>query len=164
MPLPIAAGPRDERLFAAASDGRDYLVAYLFSQYDNAVIATKHVLREGQLDGTTAAGDGTIIARGEASTIALSGDAAGYWSAYSSSGFSNLLRLDKRGAPASSAMTFAAAASSATVGRLPGGAVRILYALPVDDGVFAGTTMVFSRFAGDDGLRDDRQRRHAAGH
>ena len=134
--------------------------------------ATKRVLREGQLDATTAADVGTIIAAGPAYSIALAGDAAGYWSAYatgradaySSNGNSNLLRLDKRGMPASSALPFASALSSATVGRLPGGAVRILYSLEIDDGVFAGTTMIFSRFAGDDGLADNRFRQRAAHH
>jgi hypothetical protein len=129
-------------------------------------------LREGQLDGTTAAGDGTIIGHGPAYSFALLGDATGYWSAYaaghadtySSNGISTLLRLDKRGTPASFAVTFTPTLSSVALGRLPGGAVRLLYARPVDDGVFAGTTMVFSRFAADDGLADDRSRRRAAHH
>jgi len=167
-PLPIATGPRDERLFAAASDGRDYLVAYQLDQSESAVIATKRVLREGQLEGTTAADAGTIIARGEAYSIALSGDATGYWSAYaagywdaySSTGNSDLLRLDKRGTPASSAVTFTATLSSVALGRLPGGAVRILYARAIDDGNFAGTTMVFSRFAEDDLSPRSRAVRH----
>ena len=171
-PLPIATGPLDEILFAVASDGRDYLVAYQLNPSNGFVIATKRVLREGQLDGTTAAEDGTIIARGAASSVALSGDATGYWSAYAAgswngmylNGNSNVLRLNKRGMPASSAVTFAAGMSSATLGRLPGGAVRILYERAVDDGVFAGTTMVFSRFAEDDGLGDVGLRGRALRH
>ena len=168
-PLAIATGSGDEHLFAAASDGRDYLVAYQLDQAESAVIATKRVLREGQLDGTTAAGGGTIIARGAAYSIALSGDATGYWSAYAtgywstyspSNGNSDLLRLDKRGTPASSAVTFTATLSSVALGRLPGGAVRLLYARAIDDGNFAGTTMVFSRFAEDDLSPRSRAVRH----
>jgi hypothetical protein len=171
-PLPIATGPLDEILFAVASDGRDYLVAYQMNPSNGFVIATKRVLREGQLDGTTAAEDGTIIARGAASSVALSGDATGYWIAYAAgswngmylNGNSNVLRLNKRGTPASSAVTFAAGMSTAAVGRLPGGAVRILYSRPVDDGIFAGTTVVFSRFAQDDGIADVGLRGRAARH
>jgi len=165
-PLAIANSPRDERLYAVASDGRDYLVAYQLDQYANAAVATKRVLREGQLDGTTAADDGTILAHGAAYSIALSGDATGYWSAYaagywdeySSTGNSNLIRLDKRGMPTSSAVTFTGVLSYATIGRLPGGGVRILYARPIDDGIFAGTTRILSRFAADDGLGDAKRR------
>jgi hypothetical protein len=154
-PLPIATGPRDQRLFAVASDGRDYLIAYQLDQYQSAVIATKRVLREGQLDGTTAAGDGTIIAHGEPYGISLSGDATGYWSAYwQSNGTGNVLHLDKRGDPTSPAVRVGAALSSAALGRLPRGAVRILYARAIDYGEFTGTSMIFFRFVADDlGLR-----------
>jgi hypothetical protein len=109
---------------------------------------------------------------GKRPSVALSGDATGYWSAYAAgswngmylNGNSNVLRLNKRGMPVSSAVTFAAGMSSATLGRLPGGAVRILYERAVDEGAFAGTTMVFSRFAEDDGLADLGLRGHAVRH
>jgi hypothetical protein len=169
-PMSIATGPLDQILLGVASDGRDYLVAYRLDRSESAVIATKRVLREGQLDGATAAGGGTIIARGIAYGIALSGDPTGYWSAYTldtgyhfpylSNGNGNLLRLDKRGTPVSSAVTFATALSPVTLGRLPGGAVRILYEREIEDGNFAGTTMVFSRFAEDDLSPRSRAVRH----
>jgi hypothetical protein len=150
-PLPIATGPDDQRLAAIASDGRDYLVAYEMSPYAPAAIATKVVLREGQLGGTTATQEGTIIARNAAYGVSLSGDSAGYWSAYVQlNGTGNILRLDNRGKPASPTFTAGAALSSVALGHLPGGAVRILYARTIDYGEFTGTSMVFLRFVGDD--------------
>jgi hypothetical protein len=154
-PLPIATGGRDQRLLSLASNGRDYLVAYQLDQYPSGVIATKVVLREGQLGGATATEDGTIITRDAANGIVLSGDANGYWSAYLKlGGTGSILRLDQRGNPTSPPLPVAAALSSVALGRLPGGAVRILYARAIDYGEFTGTSMVFFRFVGDDlGLR-----------
>jgi hypothetical protein len=150
-PLPIATGGRDQRLLSLASNGRDYLVAYQLDPYPSGVIATKVILREGQLDGTIASGDGRIITRDAANGIVLSGDAAGYWSAYLQlNGSGNILRLDQRGNPTSPPSPVGAALSSVALGRLPGGAVRILYARTIDYGEFTGTSMVFFRFAGDD--------------
>jgi hypothetical protein len=160
-PLPIATGPEDQRLAAIASDGRDYLVAYALSQYPPAPIAAKVVLREGELDGATATDQGTIIARDAAYAVSLSGDAAGYWSAYLQlNGTGNLLRLDKRGNPAQPAVPIAAALSSVALGRSPGGSVRILYARAIDDGGFAGTSMAFVRFIGEDLPARSRAARH----
>jgi hypothetical protein len=160
-PLPIATGPEDQRLAAIASDGRDYLVAYALSQYAPAPIAAKVVLREGELDGATATDQGTIIARDAAYAVSLSGDAAGYWSAYLQlNGTGNLLRLDKRGNPALPAVLIAAALSSVALDRSPGGAVRILYARAIDDGGFAGTSMAFLRFIGEDLPARSRAARH----
>jgi hypothetical protein len=154
-PLPIATGPDDQRLVAIASDGRDYVVAFQLSQYPPAPIATKIVLREGQLGGTTAIEAGTIIARDAAYGTALSGDATGYWSAYlQSSGTGNILRLDQQGKPASPTLSIGSAWTSVALGHLPGGAVRIAYARAIQDGEFVGTSLVFFRSIGDDlGLR-----------
>jgi|GEM_PF-3259462 len=154
-PLPIATGGRDQRLLSLASNGRDYLVAYQLDPYPSGVVATKIVLREGQLGGTTATEDGTIITRDAANGIVLSGDTTGYWSAYLQlDGTGNLLRLDQRGNPTSPPLPIGAALSSVVIGRLPGGAVRLLYARAIDYGEFTGTSMVFFRFVGDDlGLR-----------
>jgi len=160
-PLPIATGPDDQRLAAIASDGRDYLIAYELGQYPPASIATKVLLREGQLDGTTAADQGTIIANDATYAVSLSGDASGYWSAcLQVNGTGNLLRLDKRGNRVLAAVPVAAALSSAALGRLPGGAVRMLYARAVDEGEFAGTSMLFLRSIGEDLAGRSRAARH----
>jgi hypothetical protein len=75
-------------------------------------------------------------------------------------GTGNLLRLDKRGNRALPAVPVAAALSSVALGRLPGGAVRMLYARAIDDGEFAGTSMLFSRFIGEDAAGRSRAARH----
>lgn len=163
-PLPIATAPYEEQLEAIASDGRDYLIAYEWNQLTYGVpakIETKVVLREGQLDGATATDQGTIIASDATYALSLSGDATGYWSAYVQlDGTGNLLRLDKRGNRALAAVPAAAALSSVALGRLPGGAVRMLYARAVDDGEFAGTSMLFFRSIGEDLAGRSRAARH----
>src|SRR3954452_1207943 len=163
-PLPIATAPAEERLEAIASDGRDYLVAYEWSQLTYGVptqIVTKVVLREGQLDGATATDRGTIIANDATNTISLSGDAAGYWSAYLQlNGTGNLLRLDKRGNRVLAAVPVADGLSSVALGRLPGGAVRMLYARAVGDGEFTGTSRIFFRSIGEDPAGRSRVARH----
>jgi hypothetical protein len=163
-PLPIATAPAEERLEAIASDGRDYLIAYEWNQLTYGTptnIATKVVLREGQLDGATATDRGTVIANDATNTVSLSGDAAGYWNAYLQlNGTGNLLRLDKRGNRVLAAVPVATELSSVALGRLPGGAVRMLYARAVDDGEFAGTSMLFSRFIGEDLAGRSRAARH----
>jgi hypothetical protein len=160
-PLPIATGPDDQRLAAIASDGRDYLVAYELSQYAPTAIATRVVLREGQLGGATATDQGIIIASDAAYAVSLSGDASGYWSAYLQlNGTGNLLRLDNRGNRALAAVPVGAALSSVALGRLPGGAARLLYARAIADGEFAGTSMIFLRFIGEDVAGRSRAARH----
>jgi len=164
QPLPIATAPYEEQLEAIASDGRDYLIAYEWNQLTYGVpakIETKVVLREGQLDGATAADQGTIIASDATYAVSLSGDATGYWSAYVQlDGTGNLLRLDKRGNRLLAAVPAATAMSSIALGRLPGGSVRMLYARAVDDGDFAGTSMVFFRSIGEDLAGRARAARH----
>jgi hypothetical protein len=118
-------------------------------------------LREGQLDGATATDRGTIIANDATNTISLSGDAAGYWSAYLQvNGTGNVLRLDKRGNRVLPAVPVAGGLSSAALGRLPGGAVRMLYARAVDDGEFTGTSRIFFRSIGEDPAGRSRVARH----
>jgi hypothetical protein len=160
-PLPIATGSADQRLVALASDGRDYLVVYGLGQYSPATLATKVVLREGQLDGTTATDEGGIIARDPGYGTSLSGDASGYWIAYlRGNGTASILRLDQRGTAASPATTLAAPLSSVALARLPGGAVRVLYARAIDDGEFIGTSSAFFRSIGDDVIPRSRAARH----
>ncbi|MEA2342410.1 MAG: hypothetical protein QOF63_579 [Thermoanaerobaculia bacterium] len=163
-PLPIATAPAEERLEAIASDGRDYLIAYEWNQLTYGTptkIETKVVLREGQLDGATATDQGTIIASDATYAVSLSGDATGYWSAYVQlNGTGNLLRLDKRGNRVLAAVPVATELSSVALGRLPGGAVRMLYARAVADGEFTGTSMLFSRFIGEDLAGRSRAARH----
>jgi hypothetical protein len=164
-PLPIATAPAEERLEAIASDGRDYLIAYEWTTLTYGapdVIATKVVLREGQLDGATATDQGTIIANDAAYTVSsLSGDAAGYWSAYVQlNGTGNLLRLDKRGNRVLAAAPIANGLSSVALGHLAGGAATILYARAVDDGEFTGTSRIFFRSIGEDPAGRSRAARH----
>lgn len=163
-PLPIATAPAEEQLQAIASDGRDYLVAYEWSQLTYGVpdhIETKVVLREGQLDGATATDQGTIIASDATYAVSLSGDAAGYWSAYLQlNGTGNLLRLDKHGNRVLAAVPVAAGLSSVALGPLPGGAVRMLYARAVEDGEFRGTSRIFFRSIGEDPTGRSRAARH----
>lgn len=160
-PLPIATGSADQRLVALASDGRDYLVAYELSQYSPTTLATKVVLREGQLDGATATSEGSIVARDAGYGVSLSGDGSGYWSAYlNGRGTGSILRLDKRGTPVSAAMTLAAPLSSVALAHLPGGAVRVLYARAINEGEFIGTSMAFFRAVEDDVTPRSRAARH----
>jgi hypothetical protein len=67
--IAVATGPLNQEQPAVASDGRDFLIAYLETE-DNFAggvqsVAVKKVLREGALDGTTAADRGRPIATSE---------------------------------------------------------------------------------------------------
>ncbi|HEV7764811.1 MAG TPA: hypothetical protein VGQ76_07420 [Thermoanaerobaculia bacterium] len=55
--IPIATGPADQGSPAIASDGRDALIAYI----EDSRLVQKKLLREGALDGTTAASPGVAI-------------------------------------------------------------------------------------------------------
>lgn len=55
--IPIATGPADQASPAIASDGRDVLIAYV----EDTRLVVKKFLREGALDGTTAAAPGVAI-------------------------------------------------------------------------------------------------------
>jgi hypothetical protein len=155
--LPIATGPSDQILAAVASDGRDYLVAYLVNDDpQHPLIAAKRVLREGQLDGATATDEGTIILHDALSfainrdSFSLAGDAGRYWAAFGESTESGaIVRTDLRGAPVSAPLTVGPSWSWLALATAPGGALRMVYTRPVVDGVFAGTSRVFVRSAGD---------------
>ncbi|HSY51454.1 MAG TPA: hypothetical protein VLC46_21800 [Thermoanaerobaculia bacterium] len=153
-PLPIAIGTSDQILTGLASDGRDYLVAYSVNDYRQSFLAAKHILREGILDGATATDDGQIMARditlGGSYFIgpsgALSGDASGYWTAFTEAGATVIMRTDLRGVPRFWLAPFGTA-SSLALAQIPGGLVWIAYARRVDNGRFAGTSQIFVRSA-----------------
>jgi hypothetical protein len=173
-PLPIAIGPSDQVLAGLASDGRDYLVSYVDNGNPNdsspqPFLAAKHILREGNLDGATATGDGTIVARNIASAGAytlgvgggLSGDASGYWAAFrQTNGAPAIVRTNLRGVPGSEQVSFVPS-SALTLAQIPGGPVWIAYAHRVDDGAFANTSQVFIRSAtGEPSIPRSRAARH----
>ena len=60
-PLPIASGG-SRNLAALASDGRDYTVFQWSLSPAGQLLTAKRVLREGQLDGTTADDSGNVVA------------------------------------------------------------------------------------------------------
>jgi hypothetical protein len=57
VPIPVAVGPKNQFGGIAASNGRDYVVAF----YVDGQLATKQILREGRLAGSTPDDDGHVI-------------------------------------------------------------------------------------------------------
>ncbi len=68
VPIAVATGPKNQKDAIAASDGRDYLIAYFTGNLGQEQhLATKRILREGVLAAGTSMDDGQIL-----------GDANGY--------------------------------------------------------------------------------------
>ena len=79
--IAIATGRANQRSPAVASDGRDFLIAYV----ENESLVTKKVLREGTLDGTTAVDAGRAIdTAGFPVTPAIAATGSGYVLAWES--------------------------------------------------------------------------------
>jgi hypothetical protein len=109
IPIEVATGPKNQKDGIAASDGRDYVIAY---SVDTPItgqrhLATKRIRREGQLADGSPTDDGEIVATtsGPAAIVAASGGYVLAWenetwaSANSSSISLRLTRLDERGKP-----------------------------------------------------------------
>jgi hypothetical protein len=79
--IAIATGSADQRSPAVASDGRDFLIAYV----EDERLVTKKMLREGTLDGTSAADAGRAIdTTGTPVTPAIAATGNGYVLAWES--------------------------------------------------------------------------------
>jgi hypothetical protein len=107
VPIAVATGPKNQKDGVAASDGRDYVIAY-FTQ-DVATpqrwLATKRILREGQLANGTPSDDGHIIdAASWYDTASIVPSASGYMIAWetasNTSSVLHLIRTDRDGARA----------------------------------------------------------------
>lgn len=107
--LPIATGG-GHSLAALAGDGRDYMIFYWsFAPNSAPVVAAKRVLREGQLDGTTAGDRGNVVATlpfaGYVSSYAVSAsrDRNGFWLSWfdnvQNNGTFRLIRTDNDARP-----------------------------------------------------------------
>jgi len=157
-PLPIATGPPDQVLVAIGSDRRDYLVVYRLSKMDGTrVLAAKRMLREGQLDGAVPSDDGTIIASVDYPTSVAVAYVGGYWIGWThdDGGTDSILlaHIDTQGKP-EQAITLASnptllPSASISLAEAPGQALQIAYSRRVTEGVYASTSRVFVRLAGD---------------
>lgn len=79
--IAIATGRSNQSFPAIASDGRDYLIAYI----EDERLVTKKVLREGTLDGTSAADAGRAIdTTGTPATPSIAANGSGYVLAWES--------------------------------------------------------------------------------
>ncbi|HET7712464.1 MAG TPA: hypothetical protein VFL80_11090 [Thermoanaerobaculia bacterium] len=102
--MKIASGPKNQSMPAVASDGRDYLVAYLLGYEPEKVVAIKRVLSEGALATGTSGDDGLLIAEPGAVRAAVVFVGDGYvvgWHGADRSGHHDvkLARLGRDGAP-----------------------------------------------------------------
>ncbi len=156
-PLPIATGKADQNLVAIGSDGRDYLVLFALSGRIDPKLAAKRVLREGQLAGTTSGDDGTIIGSIDIPfNASVAHDEKGYWIAWTDTTPREalmLVRTDASGNP-DAPVTLASNPStpptaSIALAQTASRSLQIAYARRETEGLFAGTTRVFFRFAGE---------------
>lgn len=169
-PLPIATGPSDQFVEAVGSDGRDYTVFFGLSNqnHPHTILAAKRVLREGQLDGTTAQDDGTIVGDFvEVESIVANG--GGFWlggvnAAYPASSIV-LLHTDFHGNAAEP--TLLASSNSVlllspfvSLTQASGGPLQIAYARRLADGQYATTSRVFFRVASEPGQARSRAAHH----
>jgi hypothetical protein len=151
--MAIATGTLNQRFPAVASDGRDFLIAYV----EDERLVTKKVLREGTLDGTSAADAGRAIDTGglpTTPTIASTGN--GYvlaWESVMSAESSEVFiaAVDRSGTVNDAATTVARSELGgmwpivATPGSTPG---DIAYAVLENDDVYGGAMRLFIRRLG----------------
>ena len=166
-PLPIATGTKDQQLQTVASDGRDYTVFYELSdpQRPDGVLAAKRVLREGQLDGTTAEDDGVIVGPLHGAVSAVR-NGAGFTVAVSGVEPESivLLHTDVNGNVDDWFLLGAAfpeyPASTAALTATGPDSFALASVHHVDDGIYAGTWRLFLRFGSNDGPNRGRIAHH----
>jgi hypothetical protein len=153
-PFEVASGNRDEGDPLAASDGRDFLVAY---SHDKEEVRAKRVLREGVLADTTAAADG-MFAASEPWLAALSRSETGYVVAVS--GLErwadvSVVPLDRSGAASGPPLLLARSDFEHTAAALEyaNGSVLAAYTRTVAEAPFAGIARVFVRTLGESVMR-----------
>ena len=151
--IAIATGARNQRSPAVASDGRDFLIAYA----EDERLMTKNVLREGTLDGTTAADAGRAVGTAEtpgAPTVAFTGN--GYVLAWESLGNTTASEVLIAGVDRSGVVNDAATVAGrsdlggmwpivATAGSTQG---DIAYAVLQEDPIYGGSMRLFLRRLG----------------
>lgn len=153
-PLPIAIGQSNQFIQGVASDGRDYIVFYglRHSPYSAGVLASKRVLREGQLDGVTARDDGTVA--GELITLTSVVHSGGaFWLAglHETRSVRSivLLQTDLRGNPGAAiplaSYTSAMPPGFASLAPARGGWLQIVYARRMTEEPYTGASRVFLR-------------------
>jgi hypothetical protein len=151
--IAIATGAPNQRTPAVASDGRDFLITYI----ENERLVTKKVLREGTLDGTSAADAGRAIdTAGLPVTPAIAATGNGYvltWESVMSEESSEVFiaGTDRSGAVTDAATIVARSELGgmwpivATAGSTPG---DIAYAVLENDDVYGGAMRLFLRRLG----------------
>jgi len=150
-PLPIATGSSNQFFPAVASDGRDFLVVYnvyTADSYDVPSLATRRVLREGQIFGATATSDGRIVGHGFEPRIKRDGDGFLVTSLTRDAGL--LTRLDAAGVRREPVITIPAATGIGAA--RAGNVVHLIYARPMEIPRFGAADRLFIR-AGLDAIR-----------
>lgn len=159
--FPVAIGPSNQRMPAVASDGRDYVIAYVEttpSERDTAIV-TKKVLREGVLAGTTADAPGTSVAAISPSLARLSiaDNDNGYFVTWEETtnaftGSVHLAGIDRDGEVNEPPVTIA---ESEIEGTFPivvpaiGPTAHLLYSLPEVDLVYGTSMRLLTRQLGE---------------
>ncbi len=150
--LPIATGPQNQSVPVAASDGRDYVVAYLIGYQPQKQVAFKRVLREGALAEGSSADEGKKFTDPGAVRVALSftGDSyiAGWNVDRDGRREVKAARVSREGAPSGSAVTIDGGTSVA-IGDVAGPGFLLAYARYAPEAPFVAASRVFVRTAGE---------------
>jgi len=158
-PLPIATGQGSNGTAAVASDGRDYMVFYWTANFnEGAVLASKRVLREGQLDGTTSDVRGIVLAEeplGGYPTpwgIHAAHNANGFWLSWFDNVYETaslrVIHTDLDGKQIETLPVFSAGyepIAIAGIAATTDGQIDLVYARSIHTGAYVGTTQVFVR-------------------
>jgi hypothetical protein len=105
VPIAVATGPKDQKDGIAASDGRDYLIAYFTGDLgQERRLAAKRILREGVLAAGTSMDDGQILGdANEYDTTSVVPFEDGYLIAWETAARANtflrVIKTDRDGAP-----------------------------------------------------------------
>jgi hypothetical protein len=148
--IALATGPMDQYGAAVASDGRDYLVAYVEDDH----LVTKKVLREGSLSASTAQDEGSVVDAGVSTSVSVTWLGNGYaiaWEAEDPNGFAvRLASLDGDGTVREAPTTLALSPLGGTRPALATNAGRgdLLYALLTEDALLGGAMRLFTRRLG----------------